>query len=202
MSTTHRGLNRLLLLILAVFMLAIGLATALAGAWPTARQYWTDSLTQSRNWLSEQLAASRIQIADWQISWIWLALVAVLILALILLLCWIGSQGGGRTGVLEREEAPEGSLTMRDDIAQSTLKEALNQDARVLSSSVSAWQIKKQAGLKISIQARKGSSPRQLADSVENLVTGLDRLLGRELPVLISINAGARSGWSHEHRVQ
>lgn len=202
MSKTHRGLNRALLLMASIILLAAGAASILAGSWSVAKQQWLEWGAQGKDFVSQQLVATRVQIGSWEVSWLWLALLAVLLLALILLICWIASQGGGRTSLLSKEESQQGTVTLRDDIAQSAIKEALAKDPRVLSTSVSAWQLKKQPGLKVSIQARKGASPRQLAEAVENLVVGLDRLIGQELPILISINAGARSGWSHQHRVQ
>lgn len=202
MSKTHRGLNRALLLIASIILLAAGAAIILAGSWSVAKQQWLDWGAQGKNFVSQQLVATRIHLGDWQVSWLWFALLAVVLLALILLICWISSQGGGRTSLLSQQESQQGTVTLRDNIAQSAIKDALAKDPRVLSTSVSAWQLKKQPGLKVSIQARKGSSPRQLADTVEDLVVGLDRLLGQELPILISINAGARSGWSHQHRVR
>ncbi|AJT42626.1 hypothetical protein [Psychromicrobium lacuslunae] len=202
MSNTNRGLNRVLLFIVSIVLLAAGVATVLAGSWSKAKDSWLNWGGQAKEFTSQQLSTTRVQLGDWEVSWLWLGLLAMLLLAVILLICWIASQGGGRTSRLSRERDPEGTLTLHDNIAQSAIKAALAEDPRVLSTTVSAWQLKKQSGLKVSIQARKGSSPRQLADSAENLVIGLDRLLGRELPILISIHSGARSGWSHQHRVQ
>ena len=205
MNATHRGLNRTVIFLIAVVLLAAGAATLLTGSWSTAKQYWLDWSATAGQFIDDQLQATRIQFAGLDLSWIWIALLAVMLLLVILLIAWISSQGGGRTGVLDRRQSAEGDLILHNDIAASSLKDALADDPRVLSTSVSTWRGKRgssPAGLKVSIQARKGASPRELADSVEHLVRGLDSLLGKKPALLISIETGVRTGWSHQHRVQ
>lgn len=202
MNATRRGLNRTLIFLIAVILIAAGAAIALTGIWQNAKQYWMDSTAQAGSYIADQLGATQIQAFGLEMSWIWIALLVVLLILISLLLCWIGSQGGGKTGVLDREKSAEGDVTMHNDIAGSALKDALSNDPRVLSTSVSTWKVRRESGLKISVQARKGASPRELADAVEGLVSGLDSLIGKRLPILISINTGVRTGWSHQHRVQ
>lgn len=202
MNATRRGLNRTVIFLIAVVLIAIGAATALTGLWPTAKQYWLDWTAQAGTYIAEKLEATRIQAFGLELSWIWLVVLAVMLLLFFLLFSWIGSQGGGRTGVLDREKSAEGNVTMHNDIAGSALKDALADDPRILSASVSTWKVRRESGLKISVQARKGASPREMANAVENLVNGLDSLVGKRLPLLISINTGVRTGWSHQHRVQ
>ncbi|NYE96320.1 hypothetical protein FHU41_002570 [Psychromicrobium silvestre] len=202
MSNTYRGLNRAVLILIGAFLLALGVIVGLTASWPLAAQRWAASAEQLRGTVSEQLAKTAWRLGETELSWIWLAMLAAALTAVVLLLLWIASQGGGRSPVLSKVQTPEGTVTVQEEIATTALKTALSQDPRILHTSVSAWRLGEDIGLKISLQARKGASPRQLADAVEQLVIGLDRLLGTSLPTLISINTGARTGWSHEHRVQ
>ncbi|ABY22216.1 hypothetical membrane protein [Renibacterium salmoninarum ATCC 33209] len=205
MNATRRGLNRTIIFLIAIVLIAAGIATLLTGILPKAKELWLDWTKTAGTFISDQLQATQIQLAGLELSWIWIALLATTLILVILLISWIGSQGGGRTGILDRQTGSEGNLTLHNDIAASSLKDALANDPWVLSTSVSAWKTRKKAdpsGLKVSIQARKGASPRELADSVEFLANGLDSLLGKKMPLLISISTGVRTGWSPQHRVQ
>lgn len=202
MNATRRGLNRTVIFLISIVLIAVGAATALTGIWPAAKQYWLDSTAQAGSYIATQLEATQIQAFGLELSWLWVALLVAMLILVSLLLSWIGSQGGGRTSILDREKSAEGEVTMHNDIAGSALKDALAQDPRVLSTSVSTWKVRRESGLKVSVQARKGASPREMADSVEKLVYGLDRLIGKRMPLLISINTGVRTGWSHQHRVR
>ncbi|MBQ1444767.1 MAG: hypothetical protein IIZ13_13070 [Renibacterium sp.] len=202
MNATRRGLNRTIIFLIAVILIAVGAATALTGIWPTAKQAWAEWTGQAGTFVADQLAATRVQAFGLELSWLWAALLAVMLLLVILLVSWISSQGGGRTAILDRDKSAEGEVVLHNDIAGNALKEALSQDPRILSTAVSTWKLRREPGLKVSVQARKGASPRELADSVENLVAGLDSLIGKRMPLLISINTGVRTGWSHQHRVQ
>lgn len=217
MSRTHRGFNRILILIFSLIFLAAGAAVLLSGLWPEAARIWRRSTEQLWQWAGEAFRATTFNAGDWRSNWVWIAILAAIVLAVIVLLWWVFSQGGGHTSLLLKQRAQgatgEGQLEVRQDLAAESLKESLEDDPRILASSVSAWDLGRKAkaaragsqvnALKVSVQSRKGASPREIAEVVETSIRGLDRVIGElgPVPVLISINAGARTGWSHQHRV-
>ena len=82
------------------------------------------------------------------------------------------------------------------------MRESLNGRPGVYSTAVSAWKSHGTEGLKITVQARKGASPRAVADTVEETVRGLDALLGEQVPVLVRIRSGVRSASAGIERVR
>lgn len=202
MNGTPRGLNRVLL---GAFGLVL-IGTGILSAWSGASAGFARSLTQhaSAAWVhvQEQLAAARIPGTD--TSWWSVALVAALLLCAVLLVAWIAAQGRGRTNQLARRHGENGDTTVDAAVAAQMIKAALAENPQILATSVQAWNCKTAAdgaGLKITLQARKGSSPAEVGSAVERQVELLDRLLGTRVPVLIRIKAGTRTKFSRTERV-
>jgi len=199
MNGTRRGLNRVLLAVLGLVLVGAGSLAVLAGSNQEIAQGWTRTGTELWAGLQERLAASRILGQDG--SWWSVAGMGLLVVAAILLLCWIASQGGGRTKLLATRGDGDGTTTVDTAVASQAIKAALAGNKQVLASTVQSWRVKDGSGLKISLQARKGASPQELVAVLDELVSGLDALLGEEMPVLIRINAGTRSRFARSERV-
>ena len=100
----------------------------------------------------------------------------------------------------------QGTTTVETGLVSRLVTEALAGNRLVLTASVTAWQVRGRAGvvpaLKISIQARHGACPRELADTAEQLVAGLDRILGHPVPVLVRITSGTRTRLARPDRAR
>lgn len=199
MNATRRGLNRALLGLLGLLLIGAGALAVLAGTNTDLAKGWTRTGNQLWAGIQEQLAA--VPIPGLDISWWTAAVLGLLLLAVVLLVAWIASQGGGRTNQLARHDGDTGATTVDTAVAGQAIKAALTDNTQVLSSAVQSWHIKGRTGLKISVQARKGASPRELVAELSELVSGLDALLGEKPPVLVRIQAGTRSRFSHRERV-
>ena len=199
MNGTHRGLNRTLLGVCGLVLIGLGGLAVLAGVNQDFAKSWTRTGTELWTRVRDQLAAARIPGQD--LSWWTIATLGLALLAVILLVCWIASQGGGRTNQLARHDGDAGTTTVDAAVAGQAVKAALAGNLQVLATTVQSWRVKGRNGLKISLQARKGASPRELTAVLDELVKGLDVLLGEEIPVLIRIKAGARSRFARTERV-
>jgi len=199
MNSTRRGLNRALLAVLGLILIGAGILAVQAGSSRELAQGWTRTGTDLWARIQDQLAAARIPGQD--TSWWTLAAAGLLVVAAILLVCWIAAQGGGRTNQLATREDAAGTTTVATDVAGQAIKAALAGNKQVLASTVQAWQLKAGSGLRITIQARAGASPRDLVAALDELIRGLDALLGEEIPVLIRIKAGTRSRFARTERV-
>lgn len=199
MNGTRRGLNRALLALVGLLLIAAGALAVLAGSSQEFAKAWTRTGTEFWARIQEQLAAAKI--TGQETSWWTVAVMGVLVVAAILLVCWIVSQGGGRTNQLARDDGDAGTTTVETAVASQAIKAALAGNKQVLASTVQTWRLKGGSGLKISLQARKGASPRELTEVLDELVNGLDALLGDEIPVLIRIKAGTRSRFARTERV-
>lgn len=224
MNGTHRGLNRALLGVLGLALAAAGAIAILAGTSPAFAQRWTATGTEL--WASVQgsLAAAKIPGAD--ISWWSVAVLAALVIVAVLLVCWIASQGTGRSNQLAQQDSNSnteragagsdttGKTTVDTAVAAQAIKAALADNTQVLATSVQSWNNKSwtnkawnntsggsNSGLKISIQTRKGASPVEVMAAVDHLVEGLDQLLGFRPPVLVRIKAGTRTLFARTERV-
>lgn len=202
MNGTNRGLNRALLAVFGLVLAMAGAAALLAGINRGFAQRWTSAGNTVWARIQERLDAARIPGTD--TSWWTVALLALLILIAVLSVCWIASQGTGRSNQLARQDSDAGNTRVDTAVAAQALKAALAENTQVLSTSVQSWKTRGAAGgtgLKISVQARKGASPAEVSSAVEHLVEGLDELLGIQLPVLVRIKAGTRSKFARTERV-
>ncbi|MHA7303713.1 hypothetical protein ACX80E_00455 [Arthrobacter sp. TMN-49] len=204
MNGTRHGLNRTLLGLLGLLLIGAGALGILAGTSRGFALAWTDAGTDAWARIQEQLGAARISGAE--LSWWTVALLALLLLAAVLLVSWIASQGTGRTNQLAQLENELGDTTVDTVVVSQAVRVALADHVQVLATSVQSWKTKGGSGipgtgLKVSIQARKGASPAELADDVEHLIDGIDTLLGIQVPVLVRIKAGTRSKFARPERV-
>ncbi|KUM33549.1 hypothetical protein [Arthrobacter sp. EPSL27] len=194
MSNTNRALNRILLALAGLALLAGGAALAATGLVPVAAAAWTDAGNSLTGHLGDALAAA--PLPGPARSWWAVAGVAGLVLAAGLCIAWLASQGGGRTPRLARESDGDRGTTVVDaGLIGAAVSQSLEGNRLVLGSTVSAWGSRRGTGLRLRLrlQARKGASPRELADTAEDLVRGIDALLGHPVPVLVRITGGAKS---------
>lgn len=202
MNGTRRGLNRTLLGALGAVLMVAGLAAAWAGASGAFARDWAVAGTRAWAAVGQQLAAARIPGTG--TSWWTVAAFAAIIVAGVLLVCWMASQGTGRSNQLASREGAGGNTTVDTAVAAEAIKEALAGNPQVLSAKAQSWKTPGTGGttgLKISVQVRKGASPAEVGAAVDHLVEGLDILLGTRLPVLVRITSGTRSKFARTERV-
>lgn len=201
MNGTNRGLNRTMLGVFGLVLAAAGALAVLAGSSRGFAQSWTSTGTTVWAGIQERLDAARIPGTD--TSWWTATVLALLVLLAVLVLCWIASQGTGRSNQLARQDGKAGNTTVDTAVAAQAIKAALAGNTQILSTSVQSWETKgadEGTGLKISVQVRKGASPAEVSTAIEQLVEGLDQLLGGQLPVLVRIKAGTRTKFAHTER--
>lgn len=192
MSNTNRALNRILLALAGLALLASGAALAATGLIPGAAAAWADAGNSLTGQVRDALAAA--PLPGPARSWWAVAGVAGLLLAAGLCIAWLASQGGGRTPRLARESDGDRGATVVDaGLIGAAVSQSLEGNRLVLGSTVTAWESRRGTGLRLRLQARKGASPRELADTAEDLVRGIDALLGHPVPVLVRITGGAKS---------
>ncbi|MDR6638402.1 hypothetical protein [Paenarthrobacter nitroguajacolicus] len=201
MRRTNRALNRMLLAILGIILVGAGAALIAAGTLPGVADAWAGigaNLTdQIRN------LASTAPLPEPARTWWLIAGIVVLLLGAGLSTAWLASQGGGRTPRLaEKSEGADGRTVVDVGLISAAVQEALSGNRNVLATSVSAWESRRGTALRLRMEARHGSSPRELADTAEQLVRQIDSWLGHPLPVLVRITSGARTRTSGSQRAK
>ena len=75
-------------------------------------------------------------------------------------------------------------------VAEDAIQHALDHHPGLISSTVSTYRVRRTPALKITANVRRGVSPQEIRSFIDDTVTAWDTALGRELPVVIQINAG------------
>jgi hypothetical protein len=201
MNSTNRGLNRLLITATGLLLLVIGAAAAI-GAWlPGAKDTWTPISEGVNTNVTGWLQQTPFPGADF--SWLLIAVLAILAIAIILLLVFALRQGQGRTGTIVSDRTPDTGRTIVDvSVARDALSDALDARDEFLATSVSAYDVKRTPVLKVSATCRRGVSPRDATEIVEQNLEALDALLGRQVPVLLQLSGGFRARVQQSTRLQ
>ncbi|MCS5715680.1 hypothetical protein NVV95_14105 [Herbiconiux sp. CPCC 205716] len=199
MTSTNRFLNRLLVLVAGLALLAVGGAIAVGVLLPDARDAVSGVASDAPSAVSSTLSSA---------PWIpWAAAVACLLL--IVLLLWFAlRQGHGRTGTLLRVDASPGrgtptggSVTVDAKVAEQVLTDALSRVPAIVALDVTAFRVRRQNVLRVTAHTRRGASPVAVRSEIDRAVAHWDAVLGRETPVVIQIVAGLRTRVAKAARV-
>lgn len=140
MSQTNRTLNRMLLALLGLVLLAAGALTAAAGVVPEVSAVWTSTAASGLDRSRELLATATLPGAAR--SWWAVGPAAGLVLAAVLSVAWLASQGGGRTSRAATDmEGDRGSTVVDIGLVSACVGAALTGNRQVLGTSVSAWRV-------------------------------------------------------------
>ncbi|MFJ4159447.1 hypothetical protein [Microbacterium testaceum] len=185
MNATRRGLNRFLLFLVAVVLLGLGALALAVGLLPGGIDTWTSVMGGFQGWL-ESLGR---ESAGWG------AVAAIVVLAIILILIASAAVRGRRQAPLQStgSATDEGRITVTDGFASEALKSALGERDEILSSRITAGEVAKQSVLHVAVTPRQNTSPRDVAEHVDTLVTNLAALTGQNLRAYISIHSGLRA---------
>lgn len=185
MNATRRGLNRFLLFLVAVVLLGLGALALAVGLLPGGTDTWTSVMGGFQGWLQGLGRDS----AGWG------AVAAFVVLAIILIVIAASAVRGRRQAPLQSTGSANdaGRITVTDDFASEALKNALGDRDEILSSRISAGEIKNESVLHVAVTPRQNTSPRQVAEHVDTLVTNLAALTGQNVRAYISIHSGLRA---------
>ncbi len=195
MNATNRGVNRVILCIVGVLLLASGAVAVTVMVWPAAAEWWKTAVSSAVTWMQDADEASRISDAT-TVSWFLVAVLAVLLLIVVIAVVVVARLGGGRSGVMSRLEAGEGTqgaVTIHHGFASDAISHSLAEHDDILFSRVRARRVKGEDVLHVSVTPRQNTSPAGIADTVSGLVDNLAILTGKPTPTLVSIHAGIRS---------
>lgn len=203
MNNTPRVLNRVLIGILGIKLLAIGVLLMLLASVPAVGVWWHEWAGGVLNfWLD---LFERTQFPRRQGSWLWFAICGALVVVLGVMVAWVAQQGKGRTSLIAAEERPggvPGNVGISGGVAEQALRAALADRPDLAGVTVAAYEIRGEPALKIRVEPRQGVAPHALAAEVSALVEALDAVIGKRTPVLIHIGSGTRSRFGRAERVR
>jgi len=206
MNGTPRGTNRFLLAVLGLVFMTVGAGLFIVATVPSAARSWQGFAGP----LVEQLSdfTARTHLTQNTGSWIWLVVAAALLVLVIAMVAWIANQGKGRTNVLFTtsgsmdDDGAAGTVVLSSAVAEQALKRALLERGELLGVSVTSYEFRGQASLRVRVLPRQGVAPHLVAAEVGALVEAMDALIGVQVPVLLSIGSGARSWFTKPERVR
>ncbi|EMY33715.1 hypothetical protein D477_013350 [Arthrobacter crystallopoietes BAB-32] len=202
MNQTPRGLNRLLLAVIGLVLLATGVLALGLAAFPGLAGWWRRT-TQGAGTAVENLLAATT-LPGQRDSWLWIVLALLMLLVVLAMITWIAQQGKGRAGTLAADDVDDGGpgmVSLSGAAAEQALKAALAEREDILHVTVATYEYRGTPGLKVRVLPRKGVAPQDLAEDISAQVEALDLVLGRRIPVVVSIGASARSRLGRGDRV-
>ncbi|MHA7179961.1 hypothetical protein ACX80J_07565 [Arthrobacter sp. MDB2-24] len=224
MNTTPRLLNRLVLAVIGLLLLAAGAAGLSVLTLPAVAAWWGSTAPRVGGGIDRVRRATTLE--GQSDTWLWLALAAALLVLIVLLALWIAAQGRGRTGLFASVDwragsssggrdargrgtggrdtgdgGTAGSVVITAAAVEQALKAALLERTDLAGASVSTWEVRGVPGLRVRVFPRKGVPPYATAAEVSRLVEALDVVTGYRTPVLISIRSGARVRFTRAERV-
>lgn len=206
MNGTPRAINRILLAVLGLILLAAGGALVALASVPAAGRWWQGWAQPAREQLSA--LAVRTRLSGGGGSWLWMVVAAAMVLLAIGMVAWISNQGKGRgntltadVGSAERDGA-DGEVAISAAVAEQALKSALSERTDLVSAAVATYDFSGRPALKIRVLPRQGVAPQLLAADISALVQALDEVVGVQVPVLLSIGSGTRARFTKAERVR
>lgn len=203
MNSTPSLLNRVLIGILGLKLLAVGLLLILLATVPAIASWWHS--WSGSVWRGINQAFNSTRFPGRPESWLWIVVALALLVLIGLMVAWIAQQGKGRSNLLVAEYDPgtvAGDVRIGGGVAEQALKHALAERPDLAGATVATYEVRGTPALKVRLQPRQGVAPHILAAEVAALVDALDTVVGKGTPVLIHIGAGARTRFSRAERVR
>ncbi|MDF2443140.1 MAG: hypothetical protein JWR01_1343 [Subtercola sp.] len=191
MNSTNRGANRAVILLAGLVLLVVGLAGLAVGLLSDVRSSFSDQAPGVLGTVTDWLKAT--PLADTGHSWLWIAAAVIALVFIALFVVFIARQGGGHTRALLAESPTEHGRTVVDaSVAEQLLQDSLGSRPELVGSHVSTYAVRGTSVLKVSVSCRRGVSPADAKDLVEEQLLALDALLGTSIPALIQVSGGFR----------
>jgi hypothetical protein len=202
-NSTPRLLNRILIGILGLKLLAVGLLLVLLATVPAVAAWWHSWAGSVWNGINQ--AFNNTRFPGRPESWLWILVAFALLVLIGLMVAWIAQQGKGRSNLLAAEYDPgavPGDVRIGGGVAEQALKHALAGRPDLAGATVVTYDVHGSPAVKVRLQPRQGVAPHLLAAEVAALVDALDAVVGKRTSVLIHIGAGARTRFSRAERVR
>ncbi|MGO2660712.1 hypothetical protein [Mycetocola reblochoni] len=203
MTKTNRFLNRLLIGLVGLLLLAGGLlvlATTIPWPW---RDQTRELVGRSAAWASgqvQQLADSAGLTPESVFAAICLVLGGIVVIVAVVVLF---TRGGGRTKVLsERRSTSQlaGGVVLEAGTAAQVLRAALLERPDVVHVGSGSYRVRRRGVLVLRVQLRSGAAIGEVVATAEDSARGLDVFLGEQPPIVLEIVEGTRARLSGDTR--
>jgi hypothetical protein len=202
MTGKHAALNRFFLFLIGFVLAAIGAAIAYLGFAPAAEKTWRSAAGDSVDTLAG--AAQATAIPGTQTHWVAAAAVLLGVIVAALFISWMIAQRQRVRRTAARAEGANGlgEIVIDNRAFEQIVEARLADEPGIISSTVRSVPTGRMGtGVRVRITTRRGASPARIAAETNTAVEEAQTILGKKIPVLITVRAGARAALGHVQRV-
>lgn len=201
MKSYPRALNRVILAIFGILLIALGAGVLTVSLWPKAAKWWQ---VNSQAFLTNYQEASEKYVLVGGIELFPVLWISGGILLSLIALVIIFNQGGGRRVRLLREKSKvaAGSTDIDVTMLEPLLQAMAKKNRWIAQCSVDAWKVKGQPAVLITLQCYKGASAAKIKRFATKMVGRVDTILDKELPVQVRLTSGWQTTFSSPERVR
>jgi hypothetical protein len=202
MTGKHAALNRFFLFLIGLALAAIGAAVAYLGFAPAAEKTWRSVAGDSVDTIAG--AAQATAIPGTQTHWVAAAAVLLGVIVAALFISWMIAQRQRVRRTAARADGANGlgEIIIDNRAFEQIVEARLADEPGIISSTVRSVPTGRTGtGVRVRITTRRGASPARIADETNTAVEEAQTILGKKIPVLITVRAGARAALGHVQRV-
>jgi len=202
MTGKHAALNRFFLFLIGFVLAAIGAAIAYLGFAPAAAKTWRSAAGDSVDTLAG--AAQATAIPGTQTHWVAAAAVLLGVILAALFISWMIAQRQRVRRTAARADGANalGEFVIDNRAFEQIVEARLADEPGIISSAVRSVPTGRTGtGVRVRITTRRGASPARIAHETNTAVEEAQTILGKKIPVLITVRAGARAAIGHVQRV-
>ena len=190
MNATNRIVNRVVLLIAAMLLLLGGAALLVAGTAANGIRFdWAERAADAVSDAWALFAGSTLDIAGiGTVSVAAVVAVAVTLAALVLLVVFLSTRGGGRTSEVWLLDGADGRTTVDRSVADALLGAPLRDRPDVVSATVAAYLVSGQRAIELSVRVQPTARLEAVIAATEAAVSDWDALLGERTPVVLHLS--------------
>lgn len=202
MTGKHAALNRFFLFLIGLVLALIGAAIGFLGFAPAAEKAWRSGAGAGVDTLAD--AAQVSAIPGTQTHWVAAAAVLLGVIAAALLISWMIAQRQRVRRTAARAEGDNGlgEIVIDNRAFEQIVEARLADEPGIIASNVRSVPAgRTNTGVRVRITTRRGASPARIAAEANTAVDEAQTILGKKIPVLITVRAGARAALGHVQRV-
>lgn len=191
MNSSNRALNRILLGIVGVIALAVAAAATALLVVPGFAREWTRAASGALG--TADAIFGRPLWPGTTVSAAALVGLAGALVFVVLLLVFILRQGHGGTATVIALQGENGTIEVDASVPAALLEAFLAPVPGVAGVSVTAYRIRRQPMLKVTVRCRRGAAARTIADALDEAVVRMQEAVGSPIPVFAQLVGGFRA---------
>ncbi|WP_407358522.1 hypothetical protein LTA6_000381 [Microbacterium sp. LTA6] len=188
MNSTNRVLNRGLLLICGLILLAGGAAAVVLGVRPAWAEPGVERSTKATSDLLAQVGTWVVDVPGaGSVSGAAIVLIGVALVLAVVLLVFVFTRGKGKTPTVLSVDAGSGRTSVDRNVAEAVLGGSIADRPDVISARTGVYLVKRERAIELTVTVQRGASLGRVLDAAESAVDDWDALIGTSVPVMLHL---------------